>query len=352
MTIPLKKLVELFGGRVEGDSSVEITAIAALEQANSSEITFLSSSRLRVQAAQTKAAALILSSDDWDFLRASYHGSFVITDNPYVYFARVASFFVNQNKELLKPGIHPDACISPDAQIATTAMIGPYVTIEAGAVIADQVVIEASCFIGRNATVGASTHFFPRVTFYADCHIGMRGIVHSGAVIGADGFGFAQEKGCWIKIPQTGGVVIGDDVEIGANTTIDRGTFSNTVIEEGVKLDNQIQIAHNCHIGAHTAMAACVGIAGSTKIGRHCMFGGAAMVDGHLIIADHVYVSCGSLVSHSISQPGQYTGFYPLSTHAEWKKSAATVRKLEGLREKIRTLEKMIHSFFNKGNNA
>jgi UDP-3-O-[3-hydroxymyristoyl] glucosamine N-acyltransferase len=208
--------------------------------------------------------------------------------------------------------------------------------------------IDAGCFIGRNAKVGADTHFFANVSFHAECEIGERGIIHSGAVIGADGFGFANDKGTWVKIPQTGRVVIGNDVEIGANTTIDRGALSDTVIEDGVKLDNQIQIGHNCHIGANTAMAGCVGVAGSAKIGRNCTFGGAAMVLGHLTIVDNVHISSGSMVSRSILEPGQYTGFYPLARNAEWEKTAAIVRNLGGMREKIRELEKTIKSLIGK----
>jgi UDP-3-O-[3-hydroxymyristoyl] glucosamine N-acyltransferase len=183
---------------------------------------------------------------------------------------------------------------------------------------------------------------------HAFCEIGQHGIIHSGAVIGADGFGFANESGAWIKIPQTGRVIIGDDVEIGANTCIDRGALKDTIIEDGVKLDNQIQIAHNCHIGAHTAMAACVGIAGSATIGKYCMIGGAAMIAGHLTIADKVHVSAGTLVMRSILEPGQYTGFYPVAKHAEWEKSAAMVRNLGTMREKIRHLEKIIKSLTEK----
>jgi UDP-3-O-[3-hydroxymyristoyl] glucosamine N-acyltransferase len=216
------------------------------------------------------------------------------------------------------------------------------VTVEDGAVIKAGAVIDAGCYIGREAVVGEGTHLFANVTFHHRCVIGARGIIHSGAVIGADGFGFAIEAGVYVKIPQTGRVVIGDDVEIGANTSIDRGALADTVLEAGVKLDNQIQIGHNCHIGAHTAMAGCVGVAGSAKIGKHCTFGGAAMVLGHLEIADNVHISSGTMVSRSVLEPGQYTGFYPLAKNAEWEKSAAIVRNLASMREKIRTLEKTI----------
>jgi UDP-3-O-[3-hydroxymyristoyl] glucosamine N-acyltransferase len=229
-------------------------------------------------------------------------------------------------------------------------VIGPHVTIEAGAEVAEDCVIEASCFIGRNASVGRGTRFYPRVTFLEGSRIGERGVIKSGAVIGAEGFGFANEKGAWIKIPQTGRVIMGNDVEIGANTSVDRGAMDDTVLEDGVKLDNQIQIGHNCHIGAHTAMAGCVGIAGSAKIGKHCTFGGAAMILGHLTIADNVHISSGSLVSRSIHEPGQYTGFYPLAKNAEWEKSAVIVRNLEGMRGKLRELEKALKNLQGEAN--
>jgi UDP-3-O-[3-hydroxymyristoyl] glucosamine N-acyltransferase LpxD len=202
------------------------------------------------------------------------------------------------------PGIDPSASVDPSAQVDASAHVGPQVTIEAGAVIKAGAVIDAGCFIGREAVIGEGTHLFANATFHARCSIGARGIIHSGAVIGTDGFGFANEGGVYIKIPQTGRVVIGDDVDIGANTCIDRGALADTIIEDGVKLDNQIQIGHNCHIGAHTAMAGCVGVAGSAKIGKHCTFGGAAMVLGHLTIADNVHISSGSMVSRSMLEAG------------------------------------------------
>ncbi|MGE5621584.1 MAG: UDP-3-O-(3-hydroxymyristoyl)glucosamine N-acyltransferase [Bacillota bacterium] len=348
MSTRLGKMVERLGGQLIGDAETEVTGIAPLDEANPSHITFLSNPRLRAQAAQTRAAALILSAADDAVISATYRGARIITDNPYAYFARAAQLFAEQNAIPVAPGVDPQACVHPDAKISPKAYVGPHATVEAGAEIADGVVIDAGCFIGRNAKVGAGTHFFANVTFHAACEIGERGIIHSGAVIGADGFGFAKEKGAWIKIPQTGRVVIGDDVEIGANTTIDRGALSDTVIEDGVKLDNQIQIGHNCHIGAHTAMAGCVGVAGSAKIGKYCTFGGAAMVLGHLTIVDNVHISSGSMVSRSIMEPGQYTGFYPLAKNAEWEKSAAIVRNLGTMREKIRELEKTIKTLTEK----
>jgi len=343
MSIRLEQLVERLGGQLQGDAQIEVSAIAPLDAATASHITFLSNPKFRAQAEQTQAAALILSEAD-NAAISGYAGARIITKNPYAYFARAAQLFAAAAADPLVPGVHASACVDPAASIAASAVIGPQVVIEAGAVIGERAVIDAGSFIGRHASVGADTHFYARVTLHAACIIGARGIVHSGVVIGADGFGFANEGGEWIKIPQVGRVVIGDDVEIGANTTIDRGALSDTVIEEGVKLDNQIQIAHNCHIGAHTAIAACAGIAGSARIGKYCSIGGAAMIHGHITIADRVHVSAGTLALRSISEPGQYTGFYPVAKHGDWEKSAALVRNLGTMREKIRALEKTIKS--------
>lgn len=325
-----------------GDGNIDLSGIAPLDLALPTHITFLSNSKFRQQAEQTRAVALILSPADHQLLGPRFAGTRIVTDNPYAYFARVAQFFAAQQAIPAPLGVHATAVVDPGARIAPDASIGPHVVIEAGARVDDSAVIDAGCFIGRDARVGAGTHFFAGVRFHAGCRIGQRCIVHSGAVIGADGFGFAHENGEYIKIPQTGAVEIGDDVEIGANTTVDRGTLSDTVIENGVKLDNQIHIGHNCRIGAHTAMAGCVGVAGSAKIGKFCTFGGAAMILGQLSIADHVHISAGSLVSRSIREAGQYTGFYPLAKNADWEKSAAIVRNLTGMREKIRELEKTI----------
>jgi UDP-3-O-[3-hydroxymyristoyl] glucosamine N-acyltransferase len=342
MNTRLKDLVESVGGQLEGDPEILISGIAPLDDADATQITFLSNPKFRSQAAQTKAAALIVTAADSAYLADKYSGARVITEQPYVYFAKAAQYFELKKRIPVDPGIHETAVVDPSAKVAPSAHVGPFVTIGANAVIEDECFIDAGCYIGREARVGKGTHLFAQVTLHHDCEIGKSCIVHSGAVIGADGFGFANEKGKWVKIPQTGRVCIGDDVEIGANTTIDRGALKDTVIEEGVKLDNQIQIGHNCHIGAYTAMAGCVGVAGSAKIGRHCTFGGAAMVLGHLTIADNVHISSGSMVSRSILEPGHYTGFYPLAKNSEWEKSAAIVRNLASMREKIRELEKTI----------
>jgi UDP-3-O-[3-hydroxymyristoyl] glucosamine N-acyltransferase len=335
-------LVERFGGHLTGDPNIEVTGIAPLQDAGASHISFLSNSKLRALAAQSGAAALIVSPLDDPAVAATYTGARIVTSNPYAYFARAAQYFVSLDAYVPPAGIDPSARVADGAEIDPAAHIGPHVTVEAGARIKAGAVIDAGCYIGRGAVVGEDTHFFANVTFHAGCIIGARGVIQSGAVIGADGFGFAVEGGVYIKIPQTGRVVIGDDVEIGANTSVDRGALADTVIENGVKLDNQIQIGHNCHIGAHTAMAGCVGVAGSARIGKHCTFGGAAMVLGHLEIADNVHISSGTMVSRSVLEAGQYTGFYPLAKNAEWEKTAAIVRNLASMREKVRALEKTI----------
>jgi UDP-3-O-[3-hydroxymyristoyl] glucosamine N-acyltransferase len=338
----LGELVERLGGQLVGDPNLEVTGIAPLADAGASHISFLSNSKLRAQAAQSGAAAMIVSAQDDAIVAETYRGARIVTNNPYAYFARAAQYFAALDEVAPPAGIHPSASVAAGATVDPSAHIGPHVTIEDGAVIKAGAVIEAGCFVGKGAVIGEGTRLFANATFHARCEIGKRGIIHSGAVIGTDGFGFANEGGVYIKIPQTGRVMIGDDVDIGANTSIDRGALADTIIEDGVKLDNQIQIGHNCHIGAHTAMAGCVGVAGSARIGKYCTFGGAAMVLGHLTIADKVHISSGSMVSRSILEPGQYTGFYPLAKNAEWEKSAAIVRNLATMRDKIRALEKTI----------
>jgi UDP-3-O-[3-hydroxymyristoyl] glucosamine N-acyltransferase len=338
----LGALIERFGGQLAGDPNIVIDGIAPLADAGASHISFLSNSKLRALAAQSQAAALIVTPQDDAIVAATFEGARIVTANPYAYFARTAQYFAALDAFVPAPGVDPSASVHIEAHIDPSAHIGPHVTVEAGAQVGADAVVDAGCFIGRDAVIGAGTHLFANATFHARCVIGARGIVHSGAVIGTDGFGFANEGGVYIKIPQTGRVVIGDDVDIGANTCIDRGALADTIIEDGVKLDNQIQIGHNCRIGAHTAMAGCVGVAGSAIIGKHCTFGGAAMVLGHLTIADNVHISSGSMVSRSILEAGQYTGFYPLAKNAEWEKSAAIVRNLATMREKIRALEKTI----------
>ncbi|WMW82441.1 UDP-3-O-(3-hydroxymyristoyl)glucosamine N-acyltransferase [Undibacterium cyanobacteriorum] len=340
--IRLGEVVERFGGQLLGDSNVEVIGIAPLSDASENHITFLSNPKFRSQATASKAVALILSEADHQAIGETYAGVRIISANPYVYFAKLAQYFYALNADRDLPGIHPSAWVSPDASVAATAVIGAQASIEAGAIIGEHVVIGAGVSVGKRVTIGDQTRIHANVSIYHDCVIGDRCVIHAGAVIGADGFGFANEKGKWLKIPQTGRVVIGNDVEIGANTTIDRGALADTIIENGVILDNQIQIGHNCHIGENTAMAGCVGVAGSAKIGKNCTFGGAAMVLGHLTIADNVHISSGSMVSRSILEPGQYTGFYPLAKNADWEKTAVIVRNLGSMRDKLKQLEKLV----------
>ncbi|MGZ5201574.1 MAG: UDP-3-O-(3-hydroxymyristoyl)glucosamine N-acyltransferase [Telluria sp.] len=344
MATRLGELVERFGGHLKGDPDLRITAIAPLDRAGASDISFLVNSKMRALAAHSHAAALILTPADDAEVAAAYGGARIVADNPYAYFARTAQLLVAQHEAPPAPGRHPSAVVHESARIHPSAHIGPLVTVEAGAVIQAGAVIEAGCYIGRDAVVGENTRFYPNATFHARCIIGARGIVHSGAVIGDDGFGFALDGGEYIKIPQIGRVVIGDDVDIGSNTTIDRGALDDTVIEDGVKLDNQIQIGHNCHIGAHTAMAGCVGMAGSTKVGKHCTFGGASMINGHIEIGDNVHITASTMVPRSISEPGRYTGYYPMSSNTEFERGAAIVRNLASYRDRIRALEKAVEA--------
>jgi len=344
----LGELVDRFGGQLIGSPDITVTGIAPLSDAGDLNITFLSNSKLRAQAASTKAAALILTETDHAQIAMQYSGACIIVPNPYVYFARAAQYFASLKAIPPVSGVHPSAWVSPHAVVPASASIGPHVSIDAEAVIGEGAVIKAGTVIGRGVTIGDNTLLHGNVTIYDYCVVGSACIIHSGAVIGADGFGFANDRGQWVKIPQTGRVVIGDRVEIGANTSIDRGALADTIIEDGVILDNQIQIGHNCHIGQNTAMAGCVGVAGSARIGKNCTFGGAAMVLGHLTIVDNVHVSSASMVSRSILEPGQYTGFYPLAKNADWEKSAAIVRNLSGMREKIRQLEKTIKTLTEK----
>jgi UDP-3-O-[3-hydroxymyristoyl] glucosamine N-acyltransferase len=263
----------------------------------------------------------------------------IAVSDPYLYFARLTQWWAARSRPLRAAGIHPSAVIEPGADVDPDATIGPLAFVGRGARIARGVTVSAQAFVGADADIGESTWLGPRVIFERGCRIGARGVIQAGAVIGGDGFGFAPEAGRWVKIEQLGTVRVGDDVEIGANTCVDRGALDDTVIEDGVKLDNLIQIGHNCHIGAHTAMAGCTGVAGSTRIGRHCTAGGSAMILGHLEIADHVHISAATVVSRSIRKAGHYSGFFPIDDNASWEKNAATLKQLHSLRDRIRALE-------------
>jgi len=334
-SLKLGDLVTRFGGELIGKGDVRIRQVATLESARGTDISFLAQSRYLPQLNQTKAGAVILSPET----RNATSLPRIITTNPYVYFAKVSALL--NPSAVVKPGRHKSAVVDRTARIAKSAHIAACVVVGRGVQIADHASVGPGCFIGDGVTIGEATRLYANVTVYHECRIGARTIVHSGAVIGSDGFGIASDGGVWRKIPQIGRALIGNDVEIGANTTIDRGALDDTIIEDGVKLDNQIQIAHNVRIGAHTAIAACVGIAGSAKIGRNCALGGAAMIYGHITIADNVQISAGTLIMKSLDQPGTYTGVYPFSSHQRWLKNAAHLRQLDELVQRVRKLEGM-----------
>lgn len=332
----LAEIAERFGGVVVGDSSTRIVQVASLEAAGPGDLSFLSNRKFQKLLSACRASAVILPEE----AREATTMPRIICANPYAYYARVAAFLNPEPPAVA--GIHPQAFVDPQARVASSASVGAFAVIEAGAQVGEATRIGAGCFIGRSARIGDASRLYPNVSIYHDCEIGSRVIVHSGAVIGADGFGMAMEAGKWLKIPQIGRVLVGDDVEIGANTTIDRGALDDTVIEQGVKLDNQIQIGHNCRIGAYTAIAGCVGIAGSTRIGKYCRLGGGAMISGHLVIGDRVDVSGGTLVAKSIGEPGTYTAVFPMSRHDEWLRNASQVRHLDEMRDRIRALEEAL----------
>jgi len=337
-SVRLGEIVAALGGELRGDPAHPIARIAPLETAGGDAITFVAQARLQKALEASAAGAIVVAPS---LVAAAPAGrSLVVTDDPYLYFARLTQWWAGRLRPAAAAGVHPTAWIAPDAVVAASAAIGPHAVVESGAVIGERVQLGAHCVVGAGSKVGADSLMHPRVTIAAGCTVGERCVFQSGAVIGADGFGIAPTQGRWERIEQLGGVRIGNDVDIGANTCVDRGALEDTVLEDGVKLDNQIQIGHNCHIGAHTVMAACVGIAGSTKVGRNVMIGGAAMIQGHIEIADGVTVSASTMVMHSLRKKGVYTAIFPVDEHASWEKNAVTLRNLYALRERVRALEK------------
>jgi len=330
----LREIARRFGGEIAGDPDFEVSGVATLESAGPDRIAFLANARYLPQLKATRAGAVIVGEP----ARAATRLPRIVCANPYAYFARVSALF--HPEPAPRPGAHATAVIDAAARVAADAQVGPCAVIESGADIGPGCIIGAGCFIGEGAAIGAGTRLYPNVTVYHGCVIGARVILHSGVVIGADGFGIAMERGRWVKVPQVGRVVIADDVEIGANTTVDRGALDDTVIEEGVKLDNQIQVAHNVRIGAHTAIAACTGIAGSARIGKNCRIGGASGIAGHITIADGVEISTYTLITKSIDRPGIYTGAYAFEPHRDWLRNAAQLRHLAELAQRVRKLEK------------
>ena len=334
MPLSLSELALRTGATVAGDGAVVVSHVATLESAGPGSIAFLANPRYRTQLAATRASAVIVAPD----MAAQTVLPKLVAREPYVVYAKVASIL--HPPALAVPGTHPTAVVDPRARVAASATIGANAVIGADAVIGERSRIGAGCVVGAGVSIGDDATLHANVTIYDRCIVGPRGILHSGVVIGADGFGMADENGRWLKIPQIGRVVIGADVEIGANTTVDRGAIDDTVIENDVKLDNQIQVAHNCRIGAHTAIAGCVGIAGSARIGRNCRIGGAAMIGGHLEICDGAVVSGGTQVFESITVPGVFTAVFPALPHAKWRRVASGVRRLPELESRVSRLEK------------
>ena len=337
-SVRLGEIVAALGGDLRGDPAHEIARIAPLESAGGDAITFVAQARLRAALEASTAGAIVVPPSLVAAAPSGRH--LVVTDDPYLYFARLTQWWAGRTRKLVAPTIHASASIDPSARLGARVAVGAFAVIEADAVIGDDARIGAHTVVGAACSIGAATRIGPGVAIVAGTSIGARGIVHPGVVLGADGFGFAPDNGRWEKIEQLGRVVIGDDVEIGANTCIDRGALGDTVIGDGVKIDNLVQVGHNVRIGAHTAIAGNVGIAGSTTIGAHCMLGGGAGVAGHVTIADHVVVGGATQVSRSIAKPGYYVGTFPFDDNASWEKNAAVLRNLHALRERVRALEK------------
>jgi UDP-3-O-[3-hydroxymyristoyl] glucosamine N-acyltransferase len=334
MGVSLGELAVRFGCELRGDPAARVERIATLARADARSLAFLANPRYRQQLATTAAAAVVLDAAS----AADCPAAVLVCENPHATFARIAAIL--HPPPAAPPGTHPSAVIAADARIDSSAHVGALSVIGAGAVVGARAFIGPHCVVEAGASIGEDVRLGARVTVCNRVQIGARTVIQPGAVIGGDGFGFAQERGRWIKVPQTGSVRIGPDVEIGANTTVDRGAIEDTVIEEGVKLDNLIMIAHNVRIGAHSAMAACVGVSGSTSIGRRCMIGGQVGIGGHLTIADDVIITGCTMVSHSIARPGVYSGGIPLEEAHVWRRLVARFKRIDSLAARLKALER------------
>jgi len=328
------ELATQFQLRLHGDGTVCITGVNSLAKATPSQLAFIASANYLPQLAATRAGAVVLDAGHL----ASCPRPALVAANPHVAFARIAALF--ECVDPVIPGIHPSAVIAESAEVDATASIGPGCVVGERVRIGAGVLLGPHCSIGADCSIGAGTRLVARVTLVTRVHLGARVLIHPGAVLGADGFGLAFDRDHWLKVPQLGGVRVGDDCEIGANTTIDRGALNDTVLEEDVRLDNQIQIAHNVYIGAHTAMAGCAAVAGSARIGRYCMIGGNAGVLGHLELADRVTITAKSLVTHSIREPGEYSSGVPLQANRHWRRNAARFKHLDEFARRLSAIEK------------
>ena len=334
MTHTLASLAEALGVDVQGEPGTAVWRVGTIQRGGEGTLGFLANTTYRRYLADTALTAIILNAED----AASAPIPALVSTNPYATYARAAAMLSPERP--VRPGIHAAAWVADDAEVADGAEVGPGAVIEAGARVADGAVIGANCVVGRGAQVGPGTRLSASVTLCEGVRLGARCLLHPGVVIGGDGFGIANEGGAWIKVPQLGSVLIGDDVEIGANTTVDRGALEDTVIGDGVKLDNQIQIAHNVRIGAHTVIAGCTAIAGSSSIGAHCMIAGGVGITGHLEIADRVVVTAMTLVSSSIRQPGTYSGSLPMDEAVSWRRNSVRYRQLDDLARRLKRLER------------
>lgn len=332
----LSDIVRILGGHVMGDDTTQVTRVASIAHAKAGDISFISDSKYLKGLASCKASAYVLKAADANCTDLPR----IIVDNPYAYFAKISALL---NPPAVAPlGVAPTAVVAASASISKSSSIGPLTVIGENVTIGENVVIGAGCIIENDVSIADNTRLEPHVTIKHHCEIGQSCHIFSGAIIGSDGFGYAEEAGVWLKIPQVGRVVIQANVDIGANTTIDRGALDDTIIEQGVKIDNLVQIGHNCIIGAHTVIAGCVGIAGSANVGKHCKIGGAAMILGHLEIADNVTISPGSMITRSLLAADTYTALMPFQTHKAWLNTAAKIRHLDDLSDKIKQLEKEI----------
>ncbi|MGH8198761.1 MAG: UDP-3-O-(3-hydroxymyristoyl)glucosamine N-acyltransferase [Steroidobacteraceae bacterium] len=334
MSISLGELAVRFGCELRGDPEARVDRVATLGRADAQSLAFLANPHYRQQVATTSAGAVVLDAAS----AADCATAALVCENPHATFARIAA--VLHPLPEAPPGKHPSAVIAPGARIDPSAHVGALSVIGEGAIIGARAFIGPHCLVEEGATVGEDARLTARVTLCHHVEIGARSVIQPGAVIGGDGFGFAQERGRWIKVPQTGTVRVGCDVEIGANTTIDRGAIDDTVIEEGVKLDNLIMVAHNVRVGAHSALAACVGISGSTSIGRRCMIGGQVGIGGHLTISDDVIITGCTMVSHSIPRPGVYSGGIPLEEAHVWRRLVARFKRIDSLATRLKALER------------
>ena len=327
------ELAQRFGLELRGEDRA-VHGVGTLSSATAEQLSFLANPRYRGQLGDTAAGVVVLRAEDAE-ARA---GTALIARDPYVAFAKIAALF--ERKPVRTTGIHPTAVVDASAQVDPAAHVGPHVSIGARSRIGAGASIGPGCVIGDDCEIGEGCELVARVTLVTRVRLGRRVLVHPGAVLGADGFGIAMDRGHWIKVPQLGGVLVGDDCEIGANTTIDRGALGDTVLEEDVRLDNQIQVGHNVRIGAHTAMAGCSAVAGSASIGRHCLVGGGAGILGHLEVCDRVVITAMSLVTHSIREPGEYSSGTPLMDNRSWRKSAARFKQLDDIARRCKAGDK------------